>query len=172
MTSPYIYPPPAVPPPTAPRKTTWYRRAWVVAAATGVVGVVIGSAAAGGSSSPKTTTVTTAIAGPTVSVTAPAVTLTATPTVIKTIATKTQQVRVTYTPPLKNEISDGVYEVGSDIPAGTYRTPGGSDCYFAILNSTDSSDIADNNNSAGPMIATLSPGKYFELKGGCTWSRA
>jgi hypothetical protein len=171
MTTPYPYPPPAVPS-AAPRKTAWYRRAWVLAATAGIVGIIIGSSATGSSSSTKTKTVTNTVAGPTVSVTAPAVTHTARPTVIKTIATKTQQIRVTYTPPLKNKISDGVYEVGRDIPAGTYRTPGGSDCYYAILNTTSSSDIADNNNSTGPMIATLNPGKYFELSGGCTWSRA
>ncbi len=45
----------------------------------------------------------------------------------------------------------GVYGVGSDIKAGTWHTPGdggsGDQCYYAVLNSTNTSDIANNNNN-------------------------
>jgi hypothetical protein len=47
---------------------------------------------------------------------------------------------------------DGVYVVGSDIKPGIYHTNGSgdtgqNDCYFATLNSTDTSNISDNNTS-------------------------
>ena len=55
---------------------------------------------------------------------------------------------------------DGVYVAGQDIQAGTWHTPGdggqgGDNCYFALLNSTDTSDIADNNNFDGPETVTV-----------------
>lgn len=61
-----------------------------------------------------------------------------------------------------NTVSDGIYEVGVDIKAGTYRKKGGSGCYYAILNSPDTSDIATNNLTDGPAIVTLSAGQYFD----------
>ena len=70
--------------------------------------------------------------------------------------------------------ADGVYVVGSDIKAGTWHTPGdggsGDQCYYAVLNSTNTSDIADNNNFDGPETVTLSGGA-FEINGPCTWYR-
>jgi TolA-binding protein len=73
-----------------------------------------------------------------------------------------------------NQISeDGVYVVGSDIKAGTWHTQGdngvgGDACYYATLNSTNTSDISDNNNFDGPETVTLSGGA-FEISGPCTW---
>lgn len=73
--------------------------------------------------------------------------------------------------------ADGVYVVGQDIKAGTWHTPGngGSDplnqCYYARLNSTTTSDIADNNNFNGPDTVSLSGTYAFEISGGCTWYR-
>jgi TolA-binding protein len=73
-----------------------------------------------------------------------------------------------------NQISqDGVYVVGSDIKAGTWHTPGdngvgGDACYYAALNSTNTSDISDNNNFDGPETVTVSGGA-FEISGPCTW---
>ena len=71
---------------------------------------------------------------------------------------------------------DGVYVAGQDIQAGTWHTPGdggqgGDNCYFAVLNSTDTSDIADNNNFDGPETVTVPAGKSFEISGGCPWYR-
>ncbi|MCW2758901.1 MAG: putative rane-bound protein [Nocardioidaceae bacterium] len=60
---------------------------------------------------------------------------------------------------------EGVYEVGTDIKAGTYKTKGGSDCYYAILNSSDTFDIASNNNTSGPASVTVRNGQYLELSG-------
>jgi hypothetical protein len=65
---------------------------------------------------------------------------------------------------------EGIYEVGSDITAGKYKTEGGSDCYYAILNSTDTSDIADNGNVSGPAFVTVRNGQYLELSGCAEWT--
>jgi hypothetical protein len=62
-----------------------------------------------------------------------------------------------------NSVSgDGIYKVGSDLQPGTYKTAGASGCYYAILNSTDTSDIADNNNIDGPAFVTVRSGQYLE----------
>lgn len=64
-----------------------------------------------------------------------------------------------------------VYVVGTDMQAGLYHTQGSTDggnCYFATLNSTDTSNIADNNNFTGPE--TVQVNSYaFETDGSCTW---
>jgi serine/threonine protein kinase len=56
---------------------------------------------------------------------------------------------------------DGVYVVGVDIQPGTYRTTGarstanGGQCYYALLSSTNTNDIIDNNNVTGPATITF-----------------
>ena len=70
-----------------------------------------------------------------------------------------------------------MYVVGQDIKAGTWHTPGNgssdpmNQCYYARLNSTTTSDIADNNNFNGPDTVNLSGTYAFEINGGCTWYR-
>jgi Skp family chaperone for outer membrane proteins len=64
---------------------------------------------------------------------------------------------------------DGVYKVGADIKAGTYKTPGRGDCYYAVLNSSDTMDIATNNNVSGPAYVTVHAGQYFESSGCADW---
>lgn len=69
---------------------------------------------------------------------------------------------------------DGVYIVGKDIKAGVYHTngsgnTGATDCYFATLNSTDTNNIADNNNFDGPETVDVSSAYAFEISGPCTW---
>lgn len=69
---------------------------------------------------------------------------------------------------------DGVYVVGKDIKAGLYHTngsgnTGANDCYFATLNSTDTSNIANNNNFDGPETVDVSSAYAFEVNGPCTW---
>jgi hypothetical protein len=79
----------------------------------------------------------------------------------------------------KSTISaDGVYVVGQDIPSGTYHTSGaganaspGGECYFATLNSTNTEDIADNNNFNGPETVSLGGVAAFQISGGCTWHK-
>lgn len=69
---------------------------------------------------------------------------------------------------------DGVYVVGKDIKPGVYHTNGSgnigaNDCYFATLNSTDTNNIADNNNFDGPETVDVSSAYAFEINGPCTW---
>jgi hypothetical protein len=77
-----------------------------------------------------------------------------------------------------NQISDsGVYVVGKDIKVGTWHTSGDGGnndgfpnaCYFATLNSTDTTNIADNNNFDGAETVDVSGAYAFEISGPCTW---
>jgi hypothetical protein len=75
-----------------------------------------------------------------------------------------------------NQISaSGVYVVGTNIKTGTWYTPGdngvgGDACYFATLNSDNTSDISDNNNFDGSETVSLSGVYAFQISGPCTWS--
>ena len=54
-----------------------------------------------------------------------------------------------------------------------YRTPGGSQCYWARLSSLDTSDIIDNNNSSGPQVVEILPTDRAFLTQNCqTWTLA
>jgi hypothetical protein len=44
-----------------------------------------------------------------------------------------------------------------------------NDCYFATLNSTDTTNIADNNNFDGPETVDVSGVYAFQINGPCTW---
>jgi hypothetical protein len=77
-----------------------------------------------------------------------------------------------------NQISaSGVYVVGKDIKDGTWHTPGDDGnnngtpnaCYFATLNSSDTSNIADNNNFDGPETVSVSGAYALDIDGPCTW---
>jgi hypothetical protein len=126
------------------------------------IGTAIGSTSAGSSG---------ASAG---SSPAPAATVTvpgAAPTVTATVTAKPAV-------PDKSTMSgDGVFVIGQDITPGTYHTTGavnGSDgnCYYALLSSTNTSDIIDNNNVTGPATITVGPGvKAVDISGCEMWSR-
>lgn len=67
----------------------------------------------------------------------------------------------------------GTYLVGVDIVPGIYRTPGGTSCYWARLNSLDTSDIIDNNNSSGPQVVEILPTDRAFLTENCQqWTLA
>lgn len=74
-------------------------------------------------------------------------------------------------------LSDGTYLAGTDIKAGTYKTPGpGStdimdSCYWSVNRDDLGEDIVANNNITGPARITVKTGQYLELNGGCNWSR-
>lgn len=77
------------------------------------------------------------------------------------------------------EMSAGMYQVGVDVAAGRYKTPGPGSadvldmCYFARL-SDDSGQfdaIIANGNLQGPGSLTVKAGEFVELTGGCVWSR-
>ena len=47
---------------------------------------------------------------------------------------------------------EGTFVVGEDIDPGVYRADASPGCYWARLNSLDTSDIIDNNNADGPVV--------------------
>lgn len=68
---------------------------------------------------------------------------------------------------------EGLYVVGQDVKAGTYRTagPSGRPCYYAIKNGTGAdADILDNNIIEGAGSVTIKDGQVFETKGCQDWT--
>jgi hypothetical protein len=70
--------------------------------------------------------------------------------------------------------ASGVYVVGHDIKPGIWHTNGdngvgGNACYYATLNSTNTSDISNNNNFDGPETVNLNGVYAFNIDGPCTW---
>jgi hypothetical protein len=70
----------------------------------------------------------------------------------------------------------GVYVVGQDIKSGTWHTNGDGgggimpdECYFATLNSSNTEDIADNNNFDGAETVDVAGAYAFQVTGPCTW---
>lgn len=175
------YPPPSYPSPSPypmqpppPPKRAWWKATWVPIAGAAVVALLIGSGI--GSSAKKTTTKT--VAGPTVLSTTTETatvqaTVTATPTIIKTTATHIRTETVTYTPPPPTQYPEGTYVIGTDIQPGTYHSDGSPDCYWALLNSLDTTDIADNHLGGGPQtIQVSSSNKALLIQGACTFGKA
>ncbi len=75
-------------------------------------------------------------------------------------------------PPLPTTFSDGTFLVGRNIAAGTYKTSGGPDCYWARLSglSGSLSDIIANDLPQGQSIVTISPNDVAFTSDGCgTW---
>ena len=68
---------------------------------------------------------------------------------------------------------DGTYEVGVDVAAGRYKTPGGSWCYWerARNDSGDFGSIISNDNLQGPGTVSNRPGEFFKTSGGCQWTK-
>jgi hypothetical protein len=70
----------------------------------------------------------------------------------------------------KSAIADGIWQAETDYVPGTYRIEGKDGCYWAKLNSAETSDIADNNNGLGQQVVAIdSP--YFQTEGCGTWER-
>jgi predicted nuclease with TOPRIM domain len=70
----------------------------------------------------------------------------------------------------QSTFSDGIWQVGSDIQPGTYRAPGGSSCYWALLGSADTQDIINNGGFApNQTLAIDSP--WFESTNCGEWKR-
>lgn len=71
----------------------------------------------------------------------------------------------------RSSFGDGTWKVGADITPGVYRARGGGSCYWAILNSTDTWDIASNGVSVANPTVTLSVGKWFETNDCGEWRK-
>jgi hypothetical protein len=72
------------------------------------------------------------------------------------------------------KFGDGTYRIGKDIPAGTYRTRGGDECYWARLKSFDGTlnSIIANDNPQGSAIVTIARGERgFHSNDCATWTR-
>jgi hypothetical protein len=177
MAIPAQRPAPApMPPVPAPKQ----RRRWPWALGGLVVGLVIGVSAHGGSAP-----ATTAAATP-----APARASAPAPIPAPTVAPATQAPAVVAAPTTvapapaapagpATSFSDGVYEVGTDIAAGKYKTAGsgGTDildsCYYEIGDGSGRlGGIDKNDNLVGPGVVTLKKGKVFTTRGGCTWTKS
>lgn len=73
----------------------------------------------------------------------------------------------------KNTIDgDGVYAIGPEKNPGRYhRDANGESCYYAVLNSPDTTNISTNNITEGPAFVDLAAGKFFETTRCGTWTR-
>ena len=74
----------------------------------------------------------------------------------------------------KNSVGEGVWVVGQDIEAGTYRAtqPVSSSCYWEISTGQGGFDIIDNDIPGGgyPQV-TLTDGQHFKLSSCGTWTK-
>lgn len=73
--------------------------------------------------------------------------------------------------PDPNSFGEGTYEVGVDIKPGTYRSPGGTGCYWARL-AKNQQDIIDNNLSDGPSVFTVQESDGYVELNRCTWTKS
>jgi hypothetical protein len=176
------------PPPTAPKptKTPLWRRTWVVAAATGLAGLILGSLTAT-SPEPQVRTETKTVTQ---------VSVQEIPTFkescsdyerladIAACRAAQEKLEVAAAPPTTVKptppkpapapsITDGTYEVGSEVKAGTYKSDGG-ECYWERLKgfSGDFGDIIANDNTSGPSRMTIrSSDNGVTFSGGCEWTK-
>lgn len=197
MTDPTYEMPPT--PATSPSsKDPWWKRKWVIGVAAGIVGIGIGGASS--SADPKTSSeykaLSTKLADTKVDlsqaqtqaakvdeVDARQKTLDDREKELNTQADgiasqkKDLKKRETAVGIRTEEISsntidgDGMYEVGKDIKTGTYKTKGGSDCYYAVLkNAKGGLDaIIQNNNISGSGVVSVSNGQFLQLAGCSEW---
>lgn len=72
---------------------------------------------------------------------------------------------------LNSKFGDGVWHVGPEIAPGIYRSPAGGSCYWAILNSADTSDISSNGGFSANQTVTLTSGRWFQTSDCGDWSK-
>jgi hypothetical protein len=74
---------------------------------------------------------------------------------------------------------DGIYEVGTDVPIGKYKTSGPArpevtGCYYARRRAnadTPGDSLIDNARTAGQAVVTLKQNEVFETSGCNDWHR-
>lgn len=75
---------------------------------------------------------------------------------------------------------DGMYEVGTEIQPGTYKTDGPTEqfgtkipCYWAKYKNADGGfeALLSNDLVEGRATLNLKPGGYIEFTGGCIWTK-
>jgi hypothetical protein len=168
---------PQTPPPAPKRPRVWWKVTLGVAAGF-ILGLAVG--AGQGASAGATDTAATATAAPAPADTTPVASAPAPVTPVPAAPA--------YTPPAPaptpvqagplTSFDDGVYEVGVDIEAGKYKTPGPAttdildSCYMEVGDGSGSlQGIDQNDNLTGPGVVTLKAGKVFKVSGGCTWTK-
>jgi hypothetical protein len=67
-------------------------------------------------------------------------------------------------------ITEGTWQIGVDIEPGVYRARGGASCYWAILNSLDNFDIANNGGFTPNQTVQLTSG-WFESSDCGEWKK-
>jgi hypothetical protein len=121
----------------------------------GIAIIVLAAVAGCGSgTSPTTVGTTPSTTAITTSTTAPA-----TETTVKaTVTTKAPAAAKTY--------SDGTYQVGTDIPAGLYKSTKVSDnAYWQIASDANGQKIIANDNVTGQCYVQVTKGQYLTLSG-------
>jgi hypothetical protein len=172
-------PPPATQPPPYPQPAYYgrpakppTRRRWLWPTASAVAFLVGAGVGAAGASQPAATVSQAAPSAETVVVT---VTAPAPPAARPRVVTKTVTRTVTVTPKATETIpGDGTFVVGREVRPGTYRTAGGSNCYWARLRGLggELSDVITNGNVTGPTTVLIRPSdKGFETTGCEGWQR-
>lgn len=70
-------------------------------------------------------------------------------------------------------VGNGTYLVGTDMEAGSYRSPGSNMCYYARLHANNGAlgDIIENNVGSGPQRFTANDGEFVRISGGCTFQK-
>jgi hypothetical protein len=111
--------------------------------------------------------VTETVPGPTRTVSVPG------PTVTKTVPGPTRTVTTAIAGLAKSAISDGTWQVGTDVTPGTYHAPGGSTCGWVIEsgspNGSNNSIVSKGESGQTNPVVTLSYGDRFTTTNCGTW---
>ncbi len=134
----------------------WYRRDWVLATGALLLGAGLGSFAGGSSE-----------ASPNVVIQSLLEDLRSTEVQLRLVALE----RLFPPPPSDTVPGDGVFVVGKDMRAGTYRTTGAvrSACHYGIDRDAHGDDIVSSNVARGPAVVRVVDGEFFETNGCHEW---
>jgi hypothetical protein len=81
----------------------------------------------------------------------------------KAVAKRERAVGLAETEIANNTIpGDGIFQVGVDMKAGTYKTSGHRGCYYAVNADANGNRIKSNNITNGPAVVSVSDGEFFE----------
>lgn len=181
MTAPWTQLAQHQPPPgsATPKKSrTWAWALGVVAAFT--VGIGAGAGSADHDAVPATQAAPATVTAPAETITLPAETIVET----MTAAPETVVETVAPAPPVEatnaaGTIGEGVWRVGTDVEAGTYRTTGPDSsglgmCYWARASdpSGEFNSLITNGILEGPGVVTIEDGEVFTSNGCNPWTLA
>ena len=65
----------------------------------------------------------------------------------------------------------GTYEVGADIEAGSYRSPGKRGCHYSVYGDAEGKDVLLDKTTAGSASVSLRAGTRFVTRGCAEWTR-